>query len=177
MALNSHPWIKNDLLRARTTNRYTEESKSTRCNGKRCQVCQYIEKTCEFEDADWNKYDICKRVKNSNTVFTTCKFHCGSCSKQYIGRNITDFRYQFNNYKRVFCEKSKSTKPPNVNQEHFQQHFKLPEHNNMDDWRVTIIYRADNVKELRKRKSLGQYKLNTFFPQGLNKRNIPAECE
>ena len=42
----------------------------------------------------------------------------------------------------------------------------------MDDWRVTSIDRAYNRKELRGRKSFWQYKLNTFFPQGLNERNV-----
>ena len=32
-----------------------KESKSVESNSKRCQLCQYIEETCEFEDADGNK--------------------------------------------------------------------------------------------------------------------------
>ena len=31
-------------------------------------------------------------VINCNTDFTVYKFHCSSCSKQYIRSNITDFR-------------------------------------------------------------------------------------
>ena len=69
---------------------------------------------------------------------------------------------------RAFRKVSKSGKPLKVNQEHFHQHFKLPEHNGMDDWRVTFIDRPDDRKELRRRESFWQYKLNTFFPQGLN---------
>ena len=29
--------------------------------------------------------------------------------------------------------------PRKINQEHFHQHFKLPEHNGMDDWRITLF--------------------------------------
>ena len=47
--------LKVYLVRAKINNNDTKESKSTRCNSKRCQVCQYIEETCEFEDADGNK--------------------------------------------------------------------------------------------------------------------------
>ena len=47
----------------------------------------------------------------------------------------------------------------------------------MDDWRVTLIDRVDNRKELKRRESLWQYRLNTFFPHGLNKKNVPAEYE
>ena len=74
--------LKNYLVRAKINNVDCKESKSARCNGKCCQVCQYIEETCEFEDADGSKYNICKGVIISNTDFTVFKFHCSSCSKQ-----------------------------------------------------------------------------------------------
>ena len=169
--------LKDYLVRTKTNNNGTKESKSTRCNGKCCQVCQYIDKTCEFEDAYGNKYNIRKGVINCNTDFTVYKFHCTSCPKQYIGSNITHFRCQFNSYKSAFWKIYKSVKVPNVNQLHFHQHFKLPEHNGMDDWRVTLIDRADNRKELRRWESFWQYKLNTFFPHRLNKRNVPGEYD
>ena len=46
---------KDYLVNAKITNRDTEESKIARFNGKRCQVCQYIDDTFEFEGADGNK--------------------------------------------------------------------------------------------------------------------------
>ena len=124
-------------LRAKITNRDTGESKSALCIGKSCQACQYLEDTCEFEDADGNKYDICKGVMNCNTKFTVYKFPCSSCSKQYVGSNKTVFRYRFNNYKNAFRKVSKLGEPTKVSQEHFHQHFKLHAHNDMDAWRVT----------------------------------------
>ena len=69
--------LKDYLVRAKISNN-TKEFKSTRCNGKRCQVCKYTEETCEFEDADGNKYDIEKGVTNCNTDLTVYKFHCSS---------------------------------------------------------------------------------------------------
>ena len=48
---------------------------SAQCNGERCQVCEYVEDTCEFEDADGNKYNISKGIMNCNTDFTVYKFH------------------------------------------------------------------------------------------------------
>ena len=94
--------LKDYLVRAKNNNVETKDSKCARCNGKRCQVCQYIEETSEFEDADRNKYDIRKGVINCNTDFTVYKFHCSSCSEQYEGSNITDFHYRFNNYNDFF---------------------------------------------------------------------------
>ena len=37
--------------------------------------------------------------------------------------------------------------------------------NYLNDWRVTLIDRADNRKELRRRDRFWQYKLNTFFTE------------
>ena len=91
--------------------------------------------------------------------------------------DITDFRYQFDNYKKAFCKISKSDKHPKMNRELFRQDFKLPKHFSMDDWRVTLIDRADNRKELRIWESFWQYKLNTFLPRGLKERNVPSEYE
>ena len=42
--------LKDYLIRAKVTNRDTEESRSARCNSKTFQVFQYIEETGEFED-------------------------------------------------------------------------------------------------------------------------------
>ena len=81
--------LKDYLVIAKINNVDTKESESARCNGKHCQVCQYIEETCKFDDADGNKYNIRKGVINYNTDFTVYKFHCRSCSKQYVGSNIT----------------------------------------------------------------------------------------
>ena len=64
---------------------------------------------------------IPKEVINCITDFTAYKFHCSSYYKQYVGSNITDFRYQFNNCNSAFRKVSKSGKPPKVNQEHFHQ--------------------------------------------------------
>ena len=47
----------------------------------------------------------------------------------------------------------------------------------MDDGRVTLIDRADNRKELRRSESFWKYKVNTFFSDVLNERNVPAEYE
>ena len=72
---------------------------------------------------------------------------------------------------------SKSVKPPNVNQVHFHQHFKLPEHNGMEDWGVTLTDRVDNRKELRRWESFWQYILDAFFPHRLNERNVPGQYD
>ena len=77
----------------------------------------------------------------------------------------------------AFRKVSKLGKPSTVNKEHFHWHFKLPEHKGMDDWKVTLIDRADNRKELKRWESFWQYKLKIFLLHRLNERNVPAEYQ
>ena len=90
---------------------------------------------------------IRKGVINSNTDFTAYAFHCSSCSKQYVESNIIDFRCRFNNFRIAFRKVSKSGKRPKDIQEHFH---KLPEHNGIVNWKVILIDRNDDKKELRR---------------------------
>ena len=41
-------------------------------------------------------------------------------------------------------------------------------HNGIEDWKITIIDRAENVLELRRRESYWQHRLDTFIPNGPN---------
>ena len=56
----------------------------------------------------------------------------------------------------------------NVYQEQFHRHFNSEGHNWMEDWKITIIDRAENVLELRCRESYWQHRFDTFIPNGLN---------
>ena len=42
----------------------------------------------------------------------------------------------------------------------------------MEDWKTTIIDRAENVLELRCSESYWQHRLETFIPNGLNERFV-----
>ena len=106
--------LKDYLVRAKITNRDTEESKSALCNNKRYQVCQLIEETYEFEDAHGKKYTVRKGVINCNTDFTVYKFHCSFCSKQYLGSNITDFEFDLITIRVHFVKYLSRVNPHNI---------------------------------------------------------------
>lgn len=57
--------------------------------------------------------------------------------KSWVSK-ITGFYYWFNNYNSAFLKNSKSGKMSKVNQDYFHQHFKLPGHNGIGDWRVIL---------------------------------------
>ena len=89
---------------------------------------------------------------------------CKSCSKQYVS-TITPFRARFNKS----INKCLSINKCNVYQEHLShRHFNSEGHNGMEDWKITITDRAENVLELRRRESYWQHKLDKFIPNGLN---------
>ena len=56
----------------------------------------------------------------------------------------------------------------NVYQEQFHRHFNSEGHSGMQDWKITIIDRAENVLELRRTESYWQHRLDTFILDGLN---------
>ena len=51
----------------------------------------------------------------------------------------------------------------NVCQEQFHRHFNSEGHNVMEGWEITIIDRAKNVLDLRRRESYWQHRLNESF--------------
>ena len=46
----------------------------------------------------------------------------------------------------------------------------------MENWKITIIDRAENVLELRHRESYWQYRLDIFIPNGLNEHFVSILC-
>ena len=86
-----------------------------------------------------------------------------------MSSTITPFRSCFNNYKSGARKESKVyPKKCNVYQEQFHRHFNSEGHNGMQDWKITLIDRAENVLELRCRDRYGQRSLDTFIPNGMN---------
>ena len=60
----------------------------------------------------------------------------------------------------------------NVYQEQFCRHFNSEGRNGMEGWKITVIDRAENVLELRRRESYLKHGLDTFVLNGLNQRFV-----
>ena len=54
----------------------------------------------------------------------------------------------------------------------FHRHFNSEGHNEVEDWKITIIDRAENVSELRRRESYWQHRLDKFISNWLNERFV-----
>ena len=75
------------------------ETGSFKCNGKRCEVCNYIEPGSKFKSFVTQKsYKINFRFDcNSSDVIYLIS--CKICGRQYTGTTVTRFRERFNQYK------------------------------------------------------------------------------
>ena len=60
-------------------------------------------------------------------------------------------------------------------QEKFHQHFCEPGHKGIEDWEIILIDSAHTEKSLRSKELFWQYKLRTFFPEGLNEVEASVE--
>ena len=140
-------WRKPKPVNAKTKWESSSGNKSGPC---------FIEETNAFQDKD-KTFDIRKGILNRSSNLVVYLIECKSCSKQYVCSTITLFRRRFNNYKSGARKVSKFyPKKCNIYQEQFHRHFNSEGPNGMDDWKITIIDRFENVLELRIRESYWQ---------------------
>ena len=86
---------------------------------------------------------------------------------------ITPFCTRLNNYKSG-AKKLSKVYPNNcsVYLEQFRRLFDSEGQNMTEDWKITIIDRAEYVLEIRCRENYWQHSLDTFIPNGLNERFV-----
>ena len=61
-----------------------------------------------------------------------------------------------------------------LKQKIFHEHFCSDDHNGIQDWVIALIEQVDDEKFLRQRELFWAHKLDTFYPNGLNQREIYA---
>ena len=139
------------------------------CCRSRCQICPFNAETITFQNKDKSEtFDIRKWILSCSSNLVLYLIECKSCSKQYVGSNITPFRARFNNYKSGARKLSKIYhKKCNVYQEQFYHHFKSEGHNKMECWKITITERAENVLDLGVERVI-----DACIPNGLSERFV-----
>ena len=66
----------------------------------------------------------------------------------------------------------------NVPQASFHSHFAQEDHKGMEDWEVTLIDHAHDLPSIQRREMFyWQYKLNSFYPNGLNEQDVALDYE
>ena len=139
------------------------EKKSRRMGSLRNVVVNtvwYVNMLIEsFESKLGQNFKI-KGENNCNSEMIVYLVNCKCCQKQYVGSTSTRFRLTFNNYKSCHIKDSLNKSVP---QESFHAHFKEQSHNGMNDWQCTIIDKAENLEQLRRREAFWLNERNVAF--------------
>ena len=166
VAFRNAKTLKDRLVRSKLRNESEVETGSFKCNGKRCEVCNYIEPGSKFKSFVTQKsYEINFRFDcNSSDVIYLIS--CKICGRQYTGTTVTRFRERFNQYKSNVNLYSQGVR--GMMQEKTISHFFTENHNGCSkDMSVQIIDHCDpNDKE--RRESYWIETLETSYPKGLN---------
>ena len=119
-------------------------------------------------------FKIEKGPLNCNSELVVYLVNCKVCGIQNVGSTVNKYRTRFNNYKSVHRKfRNQTTKGHSKGkqafcQEKFHKHFCSDGHSGIEDWEIILIDKATSKEELRHKELFWQYKLNTFFPVGLN---------
>ena len=114
-------------------------------------------------------FDIRTGILNCRSNLVVYLIECKSCSKQYVGSTITLFCSHLNNYESEARKVSEVyLNNCNVYQEQLHHHFNSEGHNGMQDWKITIIGRAEIVLEFRHNTTQAWHRLDTVSPNGLS---------
>ena len=166
--------LKDLLVRAKLPQLQQEESLSTNCGGKKCQVCSYVKNTDTFSGKEGKMFNVKGGRLDCNSSYVIYLVTCKTCKLQYVGSTTTSFRVRFNNYKQAERYYN-SGRQDKVLQKYFHSHFNEADHNGMGDWSYTLIDCAEDSLSLRRKESFWQYKLGTFAPEGLNTRDVTID--
>ena len=138
------------LFRAKNPVKKETDGKSCGCQGKRCEVCIFLEEKNTFTNKEGSDtYTIREGLhldsNSENVVYIITR---KKCKKQYIGSCVTRLCTHFNNYRschRKFC------RGHCVIQVSFHAHFMLDGHCSIDDWEIILIDKTCNKQETRKK--------------------------
>ena len=96
------------------------------------------------------------------------------CWKQYIGSSKSKFRSRVSNDKsthRKFKNKKQVPKET-LKQKTFHEQYCSDDRNGIQDWVITLIEQVDEDKCFRQRELFWTQKLDKFYQNGLNQRDL-----
>ncbi len=173
--------IKDVLVRSKLKTEEFQQGSCNKCHRSNCLVDNFLDESNTFTNAKGDRiFNIRKGHLYCNSRFVVYKIRCRTCGLQYVGSTITKFRERFNNYKAQFKKyaKRKAEGHPNpgenISQADFFEHFRSLDHHGLEDWSFQLIDQSENLERVRERESFWQHKLDTFFPNGLNVREVPT---
>ena len=128
------------------------DGKSCVWQGKRCEVCTFLEEKITFTSKEGSDtYKIREGLHlDCSSENVTYLMTCKKCKKQYVDSCISSFRTCFNNYRGWH---RKFFRDHSVIQVSFHTHFMLNEHCGIDHWEIILIDKGRDKQESRKNHS------------------------
>ena len=133
-----------------------------------------IWKTRALLKSKLNEVHKISKKYNCSSKMAVYLIECQICGEQYIGRTKTRFSSRENNYKstqRKVLNKEAVPKQ-SLKEKRFSEHYWHYWHNGIENWVITLIDCADALKELGRKELYWMYKLKTYAPYGVNKKNV-----
>ena len=118
---------------------------------------------CTFKGKHLNEVHKINKKYNCNSKVAVSLIVCEICGEQYTGSTKTKFRSRENNYKstqRKFVNKEAVSKQA-LKQKTFHEYYCSDKYNDIQDWVITLIDRADTLKELKKKELHWMYNLSS----------------
>ena len=110
-----------------------------RCGKRRCQICNYVEERCTFDETR-RTYHI-NFSFGCDSVVVVYLIRCRKCRKIYVGSTITLFRKRFSNHKNSLNRFNKRQR--GIAGKHLYAHFCEPKHKCLEEIHIKIIDKAD----------------------------------
>ena len=137
---------------------------STKCNGKRCQVCLNINETDTFEPFQTKQKYNTNHHLNCNDKCLIYLLSCKVCGLQYVGSTTNKCRFRWNNYKE---NDGKALRGEEHMQPELFEHFAADNHSCfLTDCSITLIDETDRSDPTR-REEYWRKVLKTVAPYGL----------
>ena len=146
------------------------------CKKNRCINCKHVKDTKSFRSITTNcNFKIFHDV-NCKSDWVIYLMECKNCNLQYVGKSKTPFNIRLNNHrshvkkKHLSCMVTKHY--TNGSTCNFNQHadFTIIERMRFADDKNTTMEEEKKLSTLQRRETFWQSKLQTFLPNGLNKR-------
>ena len=153
--------LRDHLVRSRLPD--IEETGMSKSSGRKrppCHLCKNMKTHAHSKVNTLMRYKINNDYK-CNSKMAVYLIECRVCGEQDTGSTKSQFRSRANNYKsthRKFISKKEVPKQA-LKQKRFYDYYCTEGHTGIEDWVITLIDRADTLKELKKKELYWMNKL------------------
>ena len=149
---------------------------SVPCGGKRSrwELCKLMIEISFFKQRSSDEMYHIHKPLNCNFKNPIYLIEYNQCWKQYTDSSKSKFLYRVNNDKSTHHKFKNKKQVPKValKQKIFHEQYCSDDHSGIQDWVITLIEQVDEDKCFRQRELFWTQKLDKFYQNGLNQRDL-----